>query len=116
MLRQSAEYGPVRAALAPPVQNPSVRLVLNIQAQQGKGRQRGPPGYERVAASRVQRVDVTAGVVKHPVPKVLGKLEGHFPLGQRHLFTMPNVHLTAEVKDQHLQTGTETQRCSNCPS
>lgn len=39
---------------------------------------------------------------------MFGELEGHFFLAKRHLFTMPNVHLTAEVKDQHLQTVTET--------
>lgn len=60
------------------------------------------PGNECVAASWVQRVDVTAGVVKYPVPEVFGKLEGYFPLSKRHLFTVPHVHLTAKVKDQHL--------------
>lgn len=40
-----------------------------------------PPGYECVVASRVQRVDVTARVVKQPVPEVFGELEGDFPLG-----------------------------------
>lgn len=40
-----------------------------------------PPGYERVVASRVQRVDVTARIVKQPVPEVFGELEGDFPLG-----------------------------------
>lgn len=65
------------------------------------------PGYERVAAAGVQRVDVTAGVVKRPVPEVFGELEGHFPLSKNHLFAVPHIHLTAEVKHQHLQ---QTQR------
>lgn len=60
------------------------------------------PWYECVAASRVQWVDVTAGVVKHPVPEVFGQLEGYFSLSKRHLFTVPHVHLTAKVKDQNL--------------
>lgn len=62
-----------------------------------------PPGYERIAASGVQWVDVTAGVVKRAVPQVFGELEGDFPLGQSHVLTVPHVHLAAEVKHQHLQ-------------
>lgn len=61
------------------------------------------PGYECVAASRVEWVDVTAGVVKHPVPEVFGELEGDFPLSECHLFTVPHIHLTTEVEHQHLQ-------------
>lgn len=65
------------------------------------------PGYECIAASGVQRVDITAGVVKHPVPEVFGELEGYFPLSEGHLFTVPHVHLTAKVEDQHLRQATQ---------
>lgn len=61
------------------------------------------PGYEFVAASGVQRVHVTARVVKRPVPQVFSQLEGHLPLGQSHLFTVPHIHLTAKIKHQNLQ-------------
>lgn len=61
------------------------------------------PWYEFVAASRVQWVDVTARVVEYTIPEVFGELESHFLLGQCHFFTMPNIHLTAEVEHEHLQ-------------
>lgn len=61
-------------------------------------------GYEWVALSRVERVDVTVGVVKGAVPQVLGQLKGHLPLCQCHFLSMPYIHLTAKVKDQNLHT------------
>jgi len=67
------------------------------------------PGYERVAAAGIQRVDVAAGVVERPVPQMFGELEGDLPLGEGHLFPVPHIHLAAEVKHQHLhRTTTKT--------
>lgn len=59
-------------------------------------------GNERVTLPGVQRVDVTVGVVECAVPQMFSELEGHFPLRQSHLLPVPYVHLTAKVKDQHL--------------
>lgn len=65
-------------------------------------------GYEWVALSRVERVDVTVCVVEGAVPQVLGQLEGHLPLCQCHFLSMPYVHLAAKVKHQNLHRNTET--------
>lgn len=66
-------------------------------------------GYEWVALSRVQWVDVTVGVVEGSVPQMFSQLEGHLPLCQRHFLPVPDIHLTAEVKHQNLHTNaTET--------
>lgn len=74
------------------------------------------PGYECVAASGVQWVDVTAGVVKCPVPEVFGELKSHFPLSQDHLFAVPHIHLTAKVKHQHLQQTQHSDKNSETES
>lgn len=64
-------------------------------------------GYEWVALSGVQWVDVTVCVVEGAVPQVLGQLEGHLPLCQRHFLSMPYVHLTTKVKHQNLHRNTD---------
>lgn len=67
-------------------------------------------GYEWVALSRVERVNVTVCVVEGAVPQVLGQLEGHLPLCQRHCLSVPYVHLAAEVKHQNLHRNTDRGR------
>lgn len=69
-----------------------------------------PPWYECVVSSRVQRVDVTVGIIKGPVPKVLGQLKRHLPLCQCDLFTMPYVHFTTEIKHYHLTRKREPRK------
>ena len=63
--------------------------------------------YEWVALSWIQWVDVTVRIVKGAIPQVFSQLEGHLPLRQSHFLPMPNVHLTAKIKHQHLHKKTQ---------
>ncbi len=65
------------------------------------------PRYKCIALSRVQRINITVGVVKGAIPQVLCQLKSHFSLCQRHLLTMPYVDLATKIKHQHLDVKQE---------
>lgn len=56
-----------------------------------------------VATRGIQRVDPAAAVVISSIPDLLSQLQRYFPLTRPHVFPMPQIELTAEVKQQSLK-------------
>lgn len=65
-----------------------------------------------ICAGGVQGVDSAVAVVVAAAVELFPQLHGHFPVAQRHVFAVPDVHLAAKVEHQDLTRGRDRKKKS----
>lgn len=56
-----------------------------------------------IGAGGVERVDPAVAVVVAAAVQLFAEFHCHFPVSQRHVLPMPDVHFTTKIKDQDLE-------------